>query len=551
MTEIPDNKRPLEEDYTTLQSNNKRRRDNCLLITGKRAREDNSKGAQEQQEQDEAGPSHRTPKRPRNATADVSRASSRGDAPERTVTFIVGGEAITFTNEELLTAFAYDEPDPTVKELRTALGLVEPAFADYEPDTTADEAVPKEEEDDGSYDSLLHAQRFHAHDDTYDDADNDVDEEANSDVDNSSDSDADDSSDSDADDSSDSDADDGTNYEADDEASDDADEYADDYADDHTDAQVLAYGSQAEEEKDPESIVVIDLTSDEPSSLSHHRRDSQSTPVPRDSSSRADSFPRVALNEEQHTFQLLPTPTYLPAYERPNSASYSSPQHGDSHSTSRLSDNGHDHIQVGDDEGDDNDVSNENDDYGDPYHPWVQGQVPLTANRQGIPVPSAGLFQAATLVPNNIRGHASQNYDHHLQHQHHHTIEQQIVLHSTSVPATDNSQGHPHSYAISPVTSTRGQSQHQQRRQKDPQQHTQQQPLQDPFHVSHANIADQGSDIGDFANPVLVPDDVSIGAQADEIGASTNPVVIPDDSGESSNESRHALSALAQNRARR
>ncbi|KAG0248207.1 hypothetical protein DFQ27_001083, partial [Actinomortierella ambigua] len=428
MTDILDNKRPREEDHTTSQSNNKRRRDNCLLVTGKRAREDNSNGGQEQQEQDETGPSRRTPKRRRDATADV------GHAPERTVTFVVRGEAITFTDEELLTAFAYDESDPTVKELRTALGLVEPAFADYEPDTTADEAAPKEEENDGSYDSLLHAQRFQAHDDTYDDADNDVDEEANSD----------------ADDSSDSDADDGTNYEADDEASDDADDYADDHADDYTDAQVLAYGSQAEEEKDPESIVVIDLTSDESSSSSHPRRVSQSTPVPRNSSSRADSFPRVALNGEQHTFQLLSTPTYLPAYERPSSASYSSPQHGDSHSTSRLSDNGHDHTQVGDDEGDDNDVSNENDDYGDPYHPWAQGPVPLTANRQGIPITDAGLFQAATLVPNNIRGHASQNYDHHLQHQHHHTIEEQIVLHSTSVPATDNSQGHPHSYAVSP-----------------------------------------------------------------------------------------------------
>ncbi|KAG0250189.1 hypothetical protein DFQ27_009515 [Actinomortierella ambigua] len=337
---------------------------------------------------------------------------------------------------------------------------------------------------------------------------------------------------------------------------------ADEEADDQNGALVLANGSQADEESESESIIVIDLTSHERSSSSRSRHNSRRTPHPRDNYPPADSFPRVALMEEQRGFQLPSMRTYLRAYQRHNSSSSSSSQLRDFHSTTQSSTNGHYHVQVSDDDDDDdddNDAGNEDTDYRDPYHPWAQGPVQLIMNRHGIPPTNTALTQAATSAPSDIRDIATNHSHHHhdQQHQHnHHIVQPPSRL--TGVPATGSSQGCAHTRVASPPVTSRGLRQ-QRQQQQQPQRRLGHAEGNGEYGEESVGLSEAES-VGELEEDSTHVDDASIVAQGGDVGGSTSPILISDDSGgsgdESGNESGNesdddALSTQAQYSARR
>ncbi|KAG0247095.1 hypothetical protein DFQ27_002556, partial [Actinomortierella ambigua] len=107
-----------------------------LLVTGKRAREDDRSGIQEQQEHGEATSSHPTPKRRRSTSADVARASSPRDAPEPALSSTVEEPAPTDeeadgTGEALVLANGSQE-DEEAHDQNGALVLADGSQADEE-----------------------------------------------------------------------------------------------------------------------------------------------------------------------------------------------------------------------------------------------------------------------------------------------------------------------------------------------------------------------------------------------------------------------------------
>ncbi|KAF9971746.1 hypothetical protein BGZ73_005217 [Actinomortierella ambigua] len=315
------------------------------------------------------------------------------------------------------------------------------------------------------------------------------------------------------------------------------------------DALVLANGSQADEQSEAESIVLIDLTSQKRQRSSRFRQNNQRAPLPRDNYPPADSFPRVPLMEEQRGMQLPSMRTYLREFERHNSqnlsgsfsssssapASSSSSQHRDFYSTSQSSTNGHYHVQVSDDGDSDGDSDN---DYRDPYHPWAQGPVQLIMNRHGIPPTNSTITQGTTLVPSYARDVATHDR---------HRTEALPPARLTGRAADAGSQSPQNARAVSPSIASRRQRQQQQESDRA------QDNSEDSQDAHHPYEADSdGEPEGDSTHV----DDASIIAQGGDGRGSISPIVISDDSDRPNDESDDgesddALSTQAQHSIRR